>query len=163
MFGIGVQELIIVLVIAVLVFRGRTLPCPDMGRAIRAFGSAVAPESIDVEPTKETKDDHDAQGLTATVRPASGPASGWPQQGQQPDRNNERDDGQRRPDLDVVGEPVPARSHDQQVRLVGQGAGEARRTARWPRSSSEAAARCRGLAAAPGATGAMSTTSAEVG
>ena len=64
MFGIGVQELIIVLVIALFVFGGKNLPRigSDMGRAIRNFKSALnAPESIDVEPTKETKDDHDAK------------------------------------------------------------------------------------------------------
>jgi sec-independent protein translocase protein TatA len=63
MFGIGVQELVIVLVIAVFVFGGRNLPRigADLGRAIRNFRSAVnAPEVIDVEPVGEperTRDD----------------------------------------------------------------------------------------------------------
>jgi sec-independent protein translocase protein TatA len=64
MFGIGVQELLIVLVIALLVFGGKNLPRigSDMGRAIRNFRSAVnAPEVIDVEPVKDSKDDNGAK------------------------------------------------------------------------------------------------------
>jgi sec-independent protein translocase protein TatA len=55
MFGIGVQELLIVLVIALVVFGGKNLPRigSDMGRAIRNFKSAIdTPDPVDIEPVK---------------------------------------------------------------------------------------------------------------
>jgi sec-independent protein translocase protein TatA len=56
MFGIGVQELLIVLVIALFVFGGKNLPQigGDMGRAIKNFRKAVnEPESIEIKPTSQ--------------------------------------------------------------------------------------------------------------
>jgi len=56
MFGIGVQELLIVLVIALFVFGGKNLPQigADMGRAIKNFRKAVnEPASIEVTPTSD--------------------------------------------------------------------------------------------------------------
>ncbi len=56
MFGIGVQELLIVLVIALFVFGGKNLPQigGDMGRAIKNFRKAVnEPESIEIKPTPQ--------------------------------------------------------------------------------------------------------------
>ena len=62
MFGIGVQELLVILAIVVLIFGAKNLPRigTNMGRAIRNFKSAVdAPEVIDVEPVKDSKGDND--------------------------------------------------------------------------------------------------------
>jgi sec-independent protein translocase protein TatA len=64
MFGIGVQELLIILVIALIVFGGRNLPRigSDLGRAIRNFRSAAnAPEVIDIDPVKDTQGDSGAK------------------------------------------------------------------------------------------------------
>lgn len=61
MFGIGVQELLVILAIVVLIFGAKNLPRigTNMGRAIRNFKSAVdAPEVIDVEPVKDPKGDN---------------------------------------------------------------------------------------------------------
>jgi sec-independent protein translocase protein TatA len=63
MFGIGVQELLIVLVIALIVFGGKNLPRigSDLGRSIRNFRSAVSqPDPIDVKPVEEPGDRRDA-------------------------------------------------------------------------------------------------------
>jgi sec-independent protein translocase protein TatA len=59
MFGIGVQELLIVLVIALFVFGGKNLPQigGDMGRAIKNFKKAVnEPESIEVKPSPPSEE-----------------------------------------------------------------------------------------------------------
>lgn len=59
MFGIGVQELLIVLVIAVFVFGARNLPQigSDMGRAIKNFKKSVnEPESIEIKPTSASEE-----------------------------------------------------------------------------------------------------------
>jgi len=57
-FGFGVQELLIVLAIAVLIFGGKKLPevASGLGKAVREFkrGSSE-PAEIDVTPTEATE------------------------------------------------------------------------------------------------------------
>lgn len=58
MFGLGFQELIIILVIALVIFGGKKLPevGSGLGRAIREFkrGTSESPE-IDVTPTEASE------------------------------------------------------------------------------------------------------------
>lgn len=64
MFGIGVQELLLVLVVVMLIFGANKLPeiGGGLGRAIRNFRRASSePDEIDITPGKEKKtDDKDA-------------------------------------------------------------------------------------------------------
>ena len=58
MFGIGMQELLIILVIALVIFGAKKLPDvgSGMGRAIRNFKKAVSePDQIDITPTSTDK------------------------------------------------------------------------------------------------------------
>ncbi|MDY0227803.1 MAG: twin-arginine translocase TatA/TatE family subunit [Desulfomicrobium apsheronum] len=58
MFGIGVQELVVVLVIALIVFGGKNLPQigADMGRAIINFKKGISERPVDEEkPVKSAK------------------------------------------------------------------------------------------------------------
>ena len=52
MFGIGVQELLMVLVIAIFVFGGKNLPQigSDMGRAIINFKKGISEPVVSEEP-----------------------------------------------------------------------------------------------------------------
>ncbi|WP_457572139.1 twin-arginine translocase TatA/TatE family subunit [Desulfovulcanus sp.] len=59
MFGIGIPELIIILVIVLIIFGANKLPeiGSGMGRAIRNFKKATSePEEIDVTPDKKSDD-----------------------------------------------------------------------------------------------------------
>ena len=62
MFGIGIPELLIILVIVLVIFGANKLPeiGSGMGRAIKNFKKATSePEEIDVTPKSETKDSTD--------------------------------------------------------------------------------------------------------
>jgi sec-independent protein translocase protein TatA len=58
MFGLGIQELLIVLVIALLFFGGKKLPeiASGMGKAVREFKRAtIEPEATDIQAKQLTK------------------------------------------------------------------------------------------------------------
>jgi sec-independent protein translocase protein TatA len=58
MFGLGMQELLVILVIVIVLFGATRLPeiGKGVGQAIRNFKKGVnEPEEIDVTPKKETK------------------------------------------------------------------------------------------------------------
>jgi sec-independent protein translocase protein TatA len=58
MFGIGVQELLIILVIVLIVFGAKNLPIlgSNMGRAISNFKRGLSePEVIDIKPEQKSK------------------------------------------------------------------------------------------------------------
>lgn len=58
MFGLGFQELIIIMVIALVIFGGKKLPevGSGLGRAIREFKRGASdPTEIDVTPTEATE------------------------------------------------------------------------------------------------------------
>ena len=62
MFGIGIPELLIILVIVLVIFGANKLPeiGSGMGRAIKNFKKATnEPEEIDVTPKSESKDGDD--------------------------------------------------------------------------------------------------------
>jgi sec-independent protein translocase protein TatA len=59
MFGIGVQELLIILVIVLFVFGAKNLPIlgSNMGRAISNFKRGLSePEVIDIKPEQKSRD-----------------------------------------------------------------------------------------------------------
>ncbi len=62
MFGIGIPELLIILVIVLVIFGANRLPeiGSGLGRAIKNFKKATSePEEIDVTPKAESKGDPD--------------------------------------------------------------------------------------------------------
>jgi sec-independent protein translocase protein TatA len=62
MFGIGIPELLIILVIVLVIFGANKLPeiGAGMGRAIKNFKKATSePEEIDVTPKSQNKDASD--------------------------------------------------------------------------------------------------------
>ncbi len=62
MFGIGIPELLIILVIVLVIFGANKLPeiGSGMGRAIKNFKKATnEPEEIDVTPKSDSKDGAD--------------------------------------------------------------------------------------------------------
>lgn len=64
MFGLGIQELLVILVIVVLIFGSSRLPelGNGLGKAIRGFKDSVAgKDAIDVTPKKE-KDEEKRSG-----------------------------------------------------------------------------------------------------
>ena len=70
MFGLGLQELIIIMVIALVIFGGKKLPevGSGLGKAIREFKrGASEPAEIDVTP-KETAERQDTAAPTETER-----------------------------------------------------------------------------------------------
>jgi len=65
MFGLGMQELIIILVIVVILFGATRLPeiGKGIGQAIRNFKKATSePDEIDVTPKKNTIQDKKKEG-----------------------------------------------------------------------------------------------------
>ncbi|HDQ41953.1 MAG TPA: twin-arginine translocase TatA/TatE family subunit [Desulfonatronum sp.] len=67
MFGIGMTELIVVLVIVLIIFGANKLPeiGAGMGRAIKNFKKATTePEEIEVEPKSKAEADKDAENKT---------------------------------------------------------------------------------------------------
>lgn len=64
MFGLGVTELVIILVIVVVLFGARRLPeiGKGVGEAIRNFKkSTTEPSEIDVTPDKESEDTEESK------------------------------------------------------------------------------------------------------
>lgn len=59
MYGIGMQEILIILVIAIVIFGAKKLPeiGGGLGKAIRNFKrSSTEPDEIDITPKTEKKD-----------------------------------------------------------------------------------------------------------
>ena len=62
MFGIGMQEILVILVVGLLLFGARKLPevGSGLGRAIRNFRRAASePDEIDITPGAEKKEKKD--------------------------------------------------------------------------------------------------------
>lgn len=69
MFGLGIQELVIILIIVLVLFGAKRLPelASGMGKAIKNFKKATSePDEIDVTPPKEQ-----TQPKSATSNPTS--------------------------------------------------------------------------------------------
>ena len=65
MFGLGMQELVIILIIILVLFGAKRLPelASGMGKAIKNFKKASSePDEIDVTPKKVTESDSEKAG-----------------------------------------------------------------------------------------------------
>jgi sec-independent protein translocase protein TatA len=58
MFGLGIGELLIILVIIMIIFGAGRLPeiGEGLGRGIRSFRDSIKPDAIDVTPKDETSE-----------------------------------------------------------------------------------------------------------
>ena len=67
MFGLGMQELIIILVIVIVLFGAKRLPelAGGIGKAIKNFKKSMSePDEIDVTPKKPTEEDKEKKQKT---------------------------------------------------------------------------------------------------
>lgn len=67
MFGLGMQELIIILVIVIVLFGAKRLPelAGGIGKAIKNFKKSMSePDEIDVTPKKPTEEDKEKKEKT---------------------------------------------------------------------------------------------------
>lgn len=71
MFGIGMPELLIILVIILIIFGAGKLPelGDGIGRGIRNFRRSVKPEEIDVTPRPEDPDSDQREGGPRSAPP----------------------------------------------------------------------------------------------
>jgi len=72
MFGLGTQELVIILLIALFVFGGKKLPeiGSGLGKGLRAFKKGIRDVEKEVDPDKALKDD--SSGATARPKDSEG-------------------------------------------------------------------------------------------
>ncbi|MBI5204475.1 MAG: twin-arginine translocase TatA/TatE family subunit [Nitrospirae bacterium] len=67
MFGLGMQELIVILVIVIVLFGAKRLPelAGGIGKAIKNFKKSMSePDEIDVTPKKPTEEDKEKKEKT---------------------------------------------------------------------------------------------------